>query len=76
MGGKEVYMITEEYELPLSLPDLIPLKVKVPKIKLSKYFQTKHNENTHLGSGVVKIGGTEFISKRPRRNQEINYTQP
>ena len=43
--------------------DLIPLKVKVPKVKISKYFQDKYSPEKAVGS-VLKISDSQFLSNK------------
>ena len=58
-----VYTISNDNEKPPMINDLIPLKVKVPKVKISKYFQDKYSPEKAVGS-VLKISDSQFMSNK------------
>lgn len=60
-----MYTIAKWSEEPPKIDDLIPLKVKVPKIKLSKYFELKH-----INSSPTKTDSLHFMSTNPNFSQD------
>ena len=44
INDKVVYTISDKNEKQPRIDDLLPLKVKVPKIKVSKYFEDKYSD--------------------------------
>lgn len=56
-----MYTINKESEEPPNINNLFSLKVKVPKVKVSKYFQDKYN-NGNQQRNVLKLNDSQFLS--------------
>lgn len=59
INDSPVYTINKESEAPPNINNLFSLKVKVPKVKVSKYFQDKYNSSNHQRN-VLKLNDSQF----------------
>jgi len=63
-----VYTISNENEKCPEIDDLFKVKVKVPKVKISKYFEDKYSPCGK--SNVLKIGESKFLSSIKDKNSD------
>lgn len=72
-----VYTICKEEENPPEINDLFTLKVKVPKVKVSKYFKDKYSP-LRTNASIVKLNDSTFMSNKSTAEgspleQDYNY---
>jgi len=63
-----VYTISQNNEQPPKINDLFNLKVRVPKVKISKYFREKYSKDLSKRN-VLKINDSQFLSNLNTDNE-------
>jgi len=71
INDNPVYTISQNNENPPEINDLFNLKVRVPRVKVSKYFKEKYSNTRNSGS-VLKLNDSQFMSNASQDEDLLN----